>query len=493
VSRFVLALDQGTTSSRALVIGEDGGICASAQREITQHYPQPGWVEHDPEEIWATQLGTATEALARAGVAAAEVAAIGVTNQRETIVLWERATGRPLAPAIVWQDRRTAARCEQLRADGAEARVSASTGLVLDPYFSATKIAWLLDHLPAARARAQAGELACGTIDSWLVWNLTRGALHVTDASNASRTALFDLHTGDWSDELCALFDVPRALLPRVVDSSGVVGSTAPDLLGAAIPIAGIAGDQQAALFGQRCVSPGMAKNTYGTGCFMLMHTGTVPIVSTQRLLTTVAWRIDGRLEYALEGSVFIAGAVVQWLRDGLGIIRSAAEVETLAASVADAGGVILVPAFTGLGAPYWDAEARGAILGLTRGTTAAHIARAAVESIAFQSADLLAAMQAESGVQLTELRVDGGATRNDALMQFQADLLGVPVLRPAQTECTALGAALLAARAVGMAAGEGALDQGWHLQRRFEPSMAPGQAADQLARWRRAVARIRS
>jgi len=493
VSRFVLALDQGTTSSRALVIGEDGEIRASAQREVTQHYPQPGWVEHDAEEIWATQLGTASEALARANVAAREVCAIGLTNQRETVVLWDRATGRPLAPAIVWQDRRTRMRCDQLRAAGHEPRVMQRTGLVLDPYFSATKIAWLLDHLPGARARAQAGELACGTIDSWLAWNLTRGALHVTDASNASRTALFDLHTGDWSDELCALFDVPRALLPRVVDSSGVVGTSAPDLLGAAIPIAGIAGDQQAALFGQRCVSPGMAKNTYGTGCFMLMHTGTVPIVSTQRLLTTVAWRIDGRLEYALEGSVFIAGAVVQWLRDGLGIIRSAAEVETLAARVADAGGVVFVPAFTGLGAPYWDAEARGAILGLTRGTTAAHIARAAVESIAFQSADLLAAMQAESGVHLTELRVDGGATRNDALMQFQADLLGVPVLRPAQTECTALGAALLAARAVGMAAGEGALDRGWHLQRRFEPSMAPGQAADQIARWQRAVGRIRS
>ena len=491
MNRVVLALDQGTTSSRALVIDEAGEIRGSAQREIAQRYPHPGWVEHDADEIWATQLGTATEALARAGVPAGKVAAIGITNQRETIVLWDRATGRPLAPAIVWQDRRTSARCDQLRRDGLEAEVTAITGLVLDPYFSATKIAWVLDHVPGARERAMAGELACGTIDSWLVWNLTRGALHVTDASNASRTALFDLHTGAWSERLCELFDVPRALLPEIVDSSGIAGHSAADLLGASIPIAGIAGDQQAALYGQRCTRAGMAKNTYGTGCFMLMHTGHAPVVSKHRLLSTVAWRIGGSTEFALEGSVFIAGAVVQWLRDSLGVIRDSADVERLAASVDDAAGVTFVPAFTGLGAPHWDADARGAIVGLTRGSTAAHIARAAIESIAFQSADVLAAMQAESGVDLAELRVDGGATRNDALMQFQADLLGVPVLRPTRTECTALGAAFLAAQAVGLWPDAAQLDCHWRLDRMFEPRLGQSQAAERMAEWHRAVGRV--
>jgi glycerol kinase len=492
LERFILALDQGTTSSRALVVSEDGGVVASAQREIAQHYPQPGWVEHDAEEIWATQLATAAEALARARVAPDRVAGLGLTNQRETVVLWERATGRPLAPAIVWQDRRTSDRCAHLRAAGVEERVRALTGLVIDPYFSATKLAWLLDNLPGARARAAAGELACGTIDTWLLWKLSRGALHVTDAGNASRTQLFDLRAGSWSDELCALFDVPRALLPAVVDSSGVLGHCAPDLLGAAIPIAGIAGDQQAALFGQRCTHAGMAKNTYGTGCFMLMHTGAAPVASRNRLLSTVAWRRGGHVEYALEGSVFVGGAVVQWLRDELGVIRRSSDVEALASSVEDSGGVVFVPAFTGLGAPYWDADARGAILGLTRGTGAAHIARAAIESIAFQSAELLQAMQADAGVPLTELRVDGGATSNDVLMQFQADLLGVPVLRPAITECTAIGAALLAGLGTGVWPDAAALDAHWKLDRRFEPRMARDEAGARIDRWRRAVARVR-
>ncbi|MEI6320361.1 MAG: glycerol kinase GlpK [Pseudomonadota bacterium] len=492
MSRYILALDQGTTSSRALVVAADGSVVASAQREIAQHYPRPGWVEHDAEEIWATQLATATEAMARAGIAPDQVAGLGVTNQRETVVLWDRATGRPLAPAIVWQDRRTSGHCARLREAGAEDRVRALTGLVLDPYFSATKLAWLLEHLPGARAKAEAGELACGTIDTWLVWKLTRGALHATDAGNASRTLLFDLHAGAWSDELCRLFGVPRALLPEVVDSSGVIGHTAADLLGAAIPIAGIAGDQQAALFGQRCTRAGMAKNTYGTGCFMLMHTGDAPVASSHRLLSTLAWRNGGHSEYALEGSVFIAGAVVQWLRDALGVIRQSHEVEALAASVEDAGGVVFVPAFTGLGAPYWDPDARGAILGLSRGTGAAHIARAAVESIAFQSAELLFAMQADAGVPLAELRVDGGATGNDALMQFQADLLGVPVLRPAVTECTALGAALLAGLGTGLWPDASALDAHWKLDRCFEPRMSRDEAGQRIERWQRAVARVR-
>jgi glycerol kinase len=490
--RFILALDQGTTSSRALVVAEDGTVAGSAQREFAQHYPQPGWVEHDAEEIWATQLATATEALVRAGAAPGEVVGLGLANQRETVVLWDRATGRALAPAIVWQDRRTSAACARLREAGVEERVRALTGLVLDPYFSATKIAWLLDHLPGARDRAAAGELACGTVDSWLAWKLTRGALHVTDAGNASRTLLFDLQSGDWSDELCALFDVPRALLPSVVDSTGIVGHAAADLLGAAIPIAGIAGDQQAALFGQRCTRAGMAKNTYGTGCFLLMHAGDAPVASTHRLLSTVAWRDAGRSQYALEGSVFVGGAVVQWLRDALGVIRASGDVEALAASVDDAGGVVFVPAFTGLGAPYWDPDARGAILGLTRGTGAAHIARAALESIAFQSAELLLAMQADAGVPLAELRVDGGATVNDALMQFQADLLGVPVLRPKMTECTALGAALLAGLGAGLWRDAAALDARWTLDRCFEPRMSRDEAGDRLDRWRRAVARVR-
>src|SRR6266581_2446927 len=440
---FVLALDQGTTSSRAIVFDRSGSIRALAQREFAQHFPQPGWVEHDANEIWTTQSAVMGEALAKAAISGGALAAIGITNQRETTVLWERATGKPVARAIVWQDRRTADICDALRAAGHADLFTRKTGLVLDAYFSGTKLKWLLDHVDGARERAQRGELAFGTVDSWLIWNLSRGATHVTDASNASRTLLYNIHTGEWDDELLALLDVPRAVLPTVVASSGVC---AHETLGsAAVPIAGIAGDQQAALFGQACLEPGLAKNTYGTGCFLLLNTGRTAVMSKNHLLSTVAWRRDGTTDYALEGSVFIAGAVVQWLRDGLKIIRSAAEVEALAASVPDNGGVYLVPAFAGLGAPHWDAYARGAILGLTRGATGAHLARAALEAIAFQSAEVLRAMEADAGLKLTELRVDGGATTNNLLMQFQADLLGVPVVRPKVAETTALGAAYLA------------------------------------------------
>ncbi|MGH8753480.1 MAG: glycerol kinase GlpK, partial [Burkholderiales bacterium] len=418
---FILALDQGTTSSRAIVFDHAGTIRAQAQQELTQHYPQPGWVEQDPNEIWSTQLNVARLALQRAGVTATGIAAIGITNQRETTVVWRRKTGEPLCNAIVWQDRRTAKFCDQLKKKGFNSSVSAKTGLLLDPYFSGTKLRWILDHVSGARKEAESGNLAFGTVDSWLIWKLSGGAAHVTDASNASRTLLYNIRTGNWDDKLLTIFDVPRTLLPTVCPSSGLVAETRAEILGARIPIAGIAGDQQAALFGQCCFRPGMVKNTYGTGCFMLMHTGQKLVHSRNKLLTTVAWGIGNRLEYALEGSVFIAGAVVQWLRDGLGIIRSSAEVETLAATVPDNGGVYLVPAFAGLGSPHWDAYARGAIMGLTRGSTAAHIARAALESIAYQSADLLNAMRADSRTKLSELRVDGGATQNELLMQFQA------------------------------------------------------------------------
>ncbi|MBS0396673.1 MAG: glycerol kinase GlpK, partial [Proteobacteria bacterium] len=435
MARYVLALDQGTTSSRTLVFDADGAVVAMAQREFAQHFPAPGHVEHDAEEIWASQSATIGEALAAAGATAADVAAIGITNQRETTVLWERASGRPLAPAIVWQDRRTAAECDRLRAAGHEAEVARTTGLTLDPYFSATKLAWLLDHVPDARRRAERGELAFGTVDSWLAWRLSGGRAHVTDVSNASRTLLLDLASGTWSERMLALFNVPRACLPEVVPSSLRAAEAPRARLGATeVPITGLAGDQQAALFGQACFRPGMAKNTYGTGCFMLMNTGAAPLASRHRLLSTIAWDCGGR-RYALEGSVFVAGAVVQWLRDGLGLIRHSAEVEALAAGVPDSGGVYFVPAFTGLGSPHWDPYARGTIVGLTRGSSAAHLARAALESIAFQSADVLDAMQADAGQPLLELRVDGGATANELLMQFQADVLGVPVVRPAVTE----------------------------------------------------------
>ena len=491
--RHVLALDQGTTSSRAILYAEDGRVLARAQRELSQSYPRPGWVEHDPDEIVSGQLAAAAEALARAGVGAHEVAAIGIANQRETVVIWSRDSGRPIAPAIVWQDRRTAEQCEALRLRGLEADVHRRSGLRLDPYFSATKAAWLLDRIPGARRRAELGELAFGTIDSWLLWNLTGGQRHLTDASNASRTLLYDLEEEDWSDELCTTFGVPRPLLPDIVDSSGVIACTDPSRFGAPVPIAGLAGDQQAALFGQRCIHPGQAKNTYGTGCFLLMHAGDRPVHSRHGLLGTIAWRKAGRCEHALEGSVFTAGALVQWLRDGLGLVRDASGIEALATSVPDAGGVTVVPAFTGLGAPHWDAAARGAILGLTRGSTAAHIARAALESIALQSAEVLEAMQADAGQSLSELRVDGGAARNDLLMQIQADLLGVPVVRPEQPECTALGAALLAGTAVGLWP-EGAGDiPGAGRMRRFEPSRSRAWAEDRLAEWRTAVERVKN
>jgi glycerol kinase len=486
----LLALDQGTSSSRALVFDRSGRLLALAQRELTQHFPQPGWVEHDAEEIWAGQLACAHEALATARAKAnVTVAAIGITNQRETTVLWDRATGQPLHRALVWQDRRTAPLCEQLKAQGLEPLVRERTGLLLDPYFSATKLRWLLDHVPGARDRAARGELAFGTIDSWLLWQLTGGRVHATDVSNASRTLLFDIHRGVWDAELLAAFDIPPQLLPEVRPSAGVFGQA--EAFG--MPIAGIAGDQQAALFGQAALAPGQAKNTYGTGCFLLMHTGTQARTSTQGLVTTRAAQIDATAQYALEGSVFVGGAVVQWLRDGLRAIGGSGEVQALAESVPDAGGVMFVPAFAGLGAPYWRPDARGALLGLTRGTTQAHIARAALESIAFQSAAVLAAMNADVGeaARLTELRVDGGASANDLLMQFQADLLGIPVLRPQVIETTALGAALLAGLGTGLYASPSEVGAIWRLDRAFEPRMSRDEAGARLAQWDRAVRQV--
>ncbi len=493
---LIAALDQGTSSSRTLIVDAQGRVLASAQREFTQHYPQPGWVEHDPLDIWATQSATLTEALARAGAGLHDLAAIGITNQRETVVLWERASGRPLANAIVWQDRRTAEVCAQLSADGHGPLLQQRTGLLPDAYFSATKLAWLLDHIPGARARAERGELAAGTIDTWLVYKLTGGAAHLTDVSNASRTLLCNLHTGDWDDDLLALLRVPRAVLPAIVPNCGALAVAR--LGGVEIPITGMAGDQQAALFGQACLQPGMAKNTYGTGCFALQHTGGQAVRSQQRLLSTVAWRLgaDEPLQYALEGGVFVAGAAVQWLRDGLGLVRSAQEAQQLADSVQGSDGVLLVPAFTGLGAPHWDARARGLLIGLTRGTTAAHIARATLDSMAYQSAELFAAMQADiaaqGGAPLIELRVDGGGAVNDRLMQFQADLLGVPVVRPVQAESTALGAAYLAGLGVGLWPDAPTLAALWTPERRFEPAMRSDERSAHMARWRRAVERAR-
>ncbi|MEO7728311.1 MAG: glycerol kinase GlpK [Burkholderiales bacterium] len=487
---FILALDQGTTSSRAIVFDRAGSIKAVAQKEFRQIFPQPGWVEHDANEIWETQIGVAAEAIARAGISARDVAAIGITNQRETTVVWDRVTGQPVCNAIVWQDRRTAAMCDAMKAAGHEAVFAGKTGLVLDAYFSGTKLRWILDNVAGARRRAAAGELAFGTIDSWLIWKLSAGKSHVTDASNASRTLLFNIHAGDWDEDLLRLLDIPRAVLPQVVASSGIAAETADAVFAAHIPIAGIAGDQQAALFGQRCVSPGMVKNTYGTGCFMLMHTGGKPVQSRNKLLTTTAWRTAGVDEYALEGSVFIAGAVVQWLRDSLGIIKTSGEVEALAASVPDNGGVYFVPAFAGLGSPHWDPYARGTVVGLTRGSGAAHIARAALESIAYQTADVLHAMEADAGIKLTELRVDGGATQNDLLMQFQADVLGVRVVRPKVFETTALGAAYLAGLAVGYWKNAGEISAQWQTDRVFEPVMPREESARRMAEWGRALAR---
>ncbi|MBC5782896.1 glycerol kinase GlpK [Ramlibacter sp. USB13] len=487
---YVLALDQGTTSSRAIAFDREGRVAAIAQREFRQIFPQPGWVEHDPREIWATQHAVALDVIAQVG-GAARIACVGITNQRETAVLWDRATGQPVANAIVWQDRRTAGRCDELRARGLARVVQQRTGLVIDAYFSGTKLEWLLDHVPGARARAEAGELAFGTVDSWLVWNLTGGRVHATDASNASRTMLFNLRTGAWDADMLKLLRIPAAVLPRVEASSGEIAETEPSLLGAALPITGIAGDQQAATFGQACWSPGMAKNTYGTGCFMLMNTGAQRVPSRNRLLTTVGWRGpqgQTNLAYCLEGSVFVAGATVQWLRDGLQIIQSAAEVESLAAQVDDTDDVYLVPAFVGLGTPDWDARARGTLVGMTRGTGRAHIARAALEAIALQSADVFAAMARDSQIALRELRVDGGASRNNLLMQMQADFLGVPVVRPQVTETTALGAAYLAGLATGFWRDADEIALQWQADRRFEPRLGEGERQAKLARWREAV-----
>ena len=491
---YLLALDQGTSSSRSIVFDEHGRIRAMAQREFRQHYPRPGWVEHDPMEIWSSQLETAREALQRAGLQAGDIRSIGITNQRETTLVWERRSGRPIHPAIVWQDRRAEPLCAQLREAGHGDWVRERTGLVIDAYFSATKIRWLLDQVPGARAAAERGELAFGTVDSWLLWQLTGGRVHATDVSNAARTLLLDVRTQRWDAELLALFDIPASLLPEVRPSSHVFGETLPELLGASVPVGGMAGDQQSALFGQACLSPGQAKNTYGTGCFMLMHAGERFRASENGLVTTSACRTGGAAvpEFALEGSVFIGGAVVQWLRDGLRAIESSHEVQALAASVPDAGGVLMVPAFTGLGAPYWDAEARGTIVGLTRGTTMAHIARAALESIAFQSAALLQAMSrdavAAGGEPVSELRVDGGACVNDLLMQFQADLLGIPVLRPKVIETTALGAAFLAGLSAGVWRDPAELAALWQAERVFHPTLPRERAEERMAQWERAV-----
>jgi glycerol kinase len=488
--KYILALDQGTTSSRAIVFDRAGSIAAVAQKEFPQIFPKPGWVEHDPRDIWSTQAGVAAEVLQKAGIRAGDVAAVGITNQRETTGVWNRATGQPICNAIVWQDRRTASICDRLKAKKLDRVIRRKTGLVIDAYFSATKVQWILANVPNARASAARGELAFGTVDSWLVWNLTAGKVHVTDATNASRTMLYDIAKGDWDDELLKIFRVPRSMLPEVRSSSEVYGHTS--LLGGSIPIAGIAGDQQAALFGQGCTKPGMVKNTYGTGCFMLMNTGTKPIASKNNLLTTVAWRIGSRTEYALEGSIFIAGAVVQWLRDGLQIIRAASEVEALAASVEDTGGVYLVPAFAGLGAPHWDQYARGTLVGLTRGPTKAHLARAALESIALQVMDVLRAMEADARIRLKELRVDGGASANDLLMQLQADLLGVPVVRPKVSETTALGAAYLAGLAVGYWKSQADIARQWQADKRFTPAMKAAERKRVASGWEKALGRAR-
>ncbi|NKB72872.1 MAG: glycerol kinase GlpK [Candidatus Latescibacteria bacterium] len=490
--QVVVALDQGTTSSRALVFDAAGTVLAVAQEEFAQHFPQPGWVEHEAEEIWQSQAQVIAQAVAAAGVAPGDIAAVGIANQRETTLVWDRQTGVPIHRAIVWQDRRTAAHCDRLQAEGHGAAIQAKTGLIVDAYFSASKIAWLLNNVDGARARAEAGELAFGTIDTWLAWKLSGGRLHITDASNASRTLLYNIHQQQWDRELLELFDFPASLLPEVRPSSQVYGeiTAIPELAGA--PLAGMAGDQQAATFGQLCLQPGMAKNTYGTGCFMLLNTGAQAQQSANQLLTTIACQRDGRTDYALEGSVFVGGAIVQWLRDGLGIIESATQIEALAASVSDNGGVYLVPALAGLGAPYWDPYARGTIVGLTGGSTAGHIARAALEGIAFQVADLARALDADAGAPMAQLRVDGGAAANDLLLQFQADLLQIPVVRPTTLETTALGAAYLAGLAVGYWPSTAALADNWQIDRTFEPQRTAVQVEELQGRWSEAVGRSR-
>jgi len=487
MKKFILALDQGTTSSRAIVFDRNGLPVATAQKEFTQFFPKPGWVEHNPEEIWASQADVAGKALVKAGLESADIAAIGITNQRETTVVWNRKTGKPVYNAIVWQDRRTADFCDQLKKDGYDRKILKKTGLIVDAYFSATKIKWILDHVKGARESAKKGQLAFGTVDSWLVWNLTRGKLHVTDVSNASRTMLLNIHTLKWDDELLKIFDIPSSMLPEVRSSSEIYGKTA-GLFSSAIPIAGIAGDQQAALFGQMCVDPGMVKNTYGTGCFMMMNIGTKPIESRSKLLTTIAWKIDGKTDYALEGSIFIGGAVVQWLRDGLGIIKKSADIEKLAAKVKSSEGVYFIPAFAGLGAPYWNPHARGTLTGITRGSTAAHIARAALDSIAYQTLEVLLAMKKDSGIDIRELRVDGGATVNNSLMQFQANLLHAKVVRPKITETTALGAAYLAGLAVSYWSDLKEIKKQWQINRIFSPTMSAKETQVLIKGWHRTV-----
>jgi glycerol kinase len=488
MNQYILSFDQGTTSSRAIIFDKQGSIIATAQKEFTQFFPQPGWVEHDANEIWSTQLGVAAEAISKAGLTVENIAAIGITNQRETTVVWERSTGKPIYNAIVWQDRRTASFCDELKRKQLDKIIQQKTGLMVDAYFSATKIKWILDNVEGARTKANNGELCFGTIDTWLLWNLTKGQIHATDVSNASRTMLCNIHTLQWDGELEKLFDIPGNMLPQIRSSSEVYSTTQNILSAKNIPIAGIAGDQQSALFGQMCTQPGMVKNTYGTGCFMLMNTGEKPVASSNNLLTTVAWKVNGITQYALEGSVFIAGAVVQWLRDGLGIIAKSADVEVLAAKINSNDGVYVVPAFTGLGAPHWNQDARGTIVGLTRGSTASHIARAALESIAYQTMDVLKAMEADSGISIKELRVDGGATANDLLMQFQSDILNTKVLRPKITETTALGAAYLAGLAVGYWSSIDDIQQQWQIDKTFVPSMEESKRNELTAGWQKAV-----
>lgn len=485
---YILALDQGTTSSRAIIFDRNGAIITTAQKEFTQIFPQPGWVEHDPMEIWSTQLGVAAEAISKAGLTPSDIAAIGITNQRETTVVWDRNTGKPIYNAIVWQDRRTAAFCDELKSREVENVIRQSTGLVIDAYFSGTKIRWILDNVEGAREKAEKGQLCFGTIDTWLLWNLTNGEVHATDVSNASRTMLCNINTGQWDGQLQDILGVPGNMLPTIKSSSEIYGYTSGNFSNARIPIAGIAGDQQSALFGQLCTQPGMVKNTYGTGCFMLMNTGETPVISNNNLLTTIAWKVNGITQYALEGSVFIAGAVTQWLRDGLGIIRTSAEIESLAKKADTNGGVYFVPAFTGLGAPYWNQDARGSITGLTRGSTAANIARAALESIAYQTMDVLKAMESDAGISIKELRVDGGATVNNLLMQFQSDMLNTNVLRPKVTETTALGAAYLAGLAVGYWKNIDELQQQWQIDKTFTPTMSDDVRNDLKKGWERAV-----
>ncbi|MBQ2566531.1 MAG: glycerol kinase GlpK [Bacteroidales bacterium] len=488
MEKFILALDQGTSSSRAIVFDHGGNIRSVAQKEFTQHFPQPGWVEHDPREIWSSEAAVIAEAITSIGIGGKDIAAIGITNQRETTLVWDAATGEPVYNAIVWQDRRTGEYCDSLKAKGLTDSIRKKTGLIIDAYFSATKIRWILENVPGARARAEAGELRFGTVDSWLVWNLTKGEVHVTDVSNASRTMLFNINTLEWDDELLELFGIPRSMMPKVCSSSEVYGHTKTTIFAHEVPIAGIAGDQQAALFGQMCTSPGSVKNTYGTGCFLLMNTGTKPIISENDLLTTVAWKIGDTVNYALEGSIFVGGSVVQWLRDGLGIIRSSSDIEALARTVPDNGGVCFVPALTGLGAPYWDPYAKGCIYGITRGTTAAHIARAALEGIAFQTMDIVSAMEKDAGIRLSELKVDGGASRDNLLMQFQADMVGAKVVRPKVTETTAMGACYLAGLAVGYWDSLEDIRKQWKAERVFTPSGADMEPAKKG--WATAISR---